>query len=115
MHCQWERSGQHLRAGVALYLNHSLWPFTALNSVLTQLWCNPECCLTAPIFHVGARMWSSTAGQDALPGHDKHHTDDLAGSLGLSCVRGASLEETLGEDSPLATNMPATPANRGAT
>jgi hypothetical protein len=39
-----------------------------------------------------------------------HHTDDLAGSLGLSCVRGASLEETLGEDSSLATSMPATPA-----
>jgi len=28
---------------VALYLNRRLWPFTALNSVLTQLWCNPEC------------------------------------------------------------------------
>ena len=26
-------------AVVALYLNRSLWPFTALNSVLTQLWC----------------------------------------------------------------------------
>ena len=38
-----------------------------------------------------------------------YHTDDLAGSLGLSCVRGASLEETLGENSPLATSMPATP------
>jgi hypothetical protein len=37
------------------------------------------------------------------------HTDDLARSLGLSCVRGASLEETLGENSPLATSMPATP------
>ena len=34
----------------------------------------------------------------------------LVGSLGLSCLRGASLEETLGEDSPLATSMPATPA-----
>jgi len=30
--------------------------------------------------------------------------------FGLSCVRGASLEETHGEDSPLATGMPATPA-----
>jgi hypothetical protein len=39
-----------------------------------------------------------------------HDTDDLAEWLGLSCVRGASLEETLGEDSPLATSMPATPA-----
>jgi hypothetical protein len=39
-----------------------------------------------------------------------HHTDDLAGSLGLSCVQGASLEQTLVEDSPLATSMPATPA-----
>src|SRR5271165_1193125 len=35
---------------------------------------------------------------------------DLAGSLGMSCVRGASLEEPLGENSPLATSMPATPA-----
>ena len=25
---------------VALYLNRRLLPFTALNSVLTQLWCN---------------------------------------------------------------------------
>jgi len=40
-----------------------------------------------------------------------HHTDDLAGSLGLSCVLGASLEEMLGEGSPLATTMPATPAS----
>jgi hypothetical protein len=32
----------------------------------------------------------------------------FAGSLGLSCVRGANLEETLGEDSPLAISMPAT-------
>src|SRR5271166_1694645 len=35
-----------------------------------------------------------------------------AGSLGLSCVRGASLEETVDEDSPLATSMPATPATQ---
>ncbi len=51
-------------------------------------------------------MWSSSAGQDARA----RHIDDLAGSLGPSCVRGASLEETLGEDSPLATSMPAIPA-----
>jgi hypothetical protein len=50
-------------------------------------------------FHVGARMWSQA----------------LAPMISLDrlvCrpVRGASLEETLGEDSPLATSMPATPA-----
>src|ERR1700722_1277780 len=67
---------------------------TVLKSVLTQLWCI-RVCLTAPIF---------TSARACV------HTDDLAGSLGLSCVRGASLEETLGEDSPLATSMPATPA-----
>jgi hypothetical protein len=33
----------------------------------------------------------------------------FAGSLVLSCVRGASLEQTLVEDSLLATSMPATP------
>ena len=60
-------------------------------------------------FHVAARMSSSSAGQDASEG-TTHHTDDFAGSLGLSCVLGASLEETLGEDSPLATGVPATPA-----
>ena len=66
-------------------------------------------CLTAPIF-TSARA----SGHQALAGTPSqcttHHTDDLAGSLGLSCVLGASLEEMLGEDSPLATSMPATPA-----
>jgi hypothetical protein len=38
-----------------------------------------------------------------------HHADDFAGSLGLSCVLGASLEVTLGEDSPLANT-----SDRGA-
>jgi hypothetical protein len=33
----------------------------ALNSVLMQHWCNPD-------FHVRARMRSSRADQDALPG-----------------------------------------------
>ena len=27
-------------ASVALYLNRRLWPFTALNSALTQFWCS---------------------------------------------------------------------------
>jgi hypothetical protein len=62
-------------------------------------------------FHVGARMWSSSDRQDALPGHD---TDDFAGSLGLSCVLGASLEETRGEDSPLAIQIAANTSDRGA-
>jgi len=43
-----------------------------------------------------------------------HHTDDFAGSLGLSCVLGASLEETLGEDSPLAIQIAANTSDRGA-
>ena len=63
-------------------------------------------CLTAPIFTSACACGDQSADQDALPGHDTH-TDDLAGSFGLSCVRGANLEKTLGEDSPLATSMPA--------
>ena len=39
-----------------------------------------------------------------------HHSDNLIGSLGLSCVRGANLEGTFGKDSPLATGIAATPA-----
>jgi hypothetical protein len=35
-------------------------------------------------------MWTSSAGENALQGHDT--PDGLAKSLGLSCVRGASLE-----------------------
>jgi hypothetical protein len=35
-------------------------------------------------------MWTSSAGENALQGHDT--PDDLVKSLGLSCVRGASLE-----------------------
>jgi hypothetical protein len=31
---------------VALYLNRRLWPFTALNLVLTQLWCTFGTCDT---------------------------------------------------------------------
>src|SRR5271166_3252079 len=31
---------------VALHLNRRLWPFTALNSVLTQLWCICGTCGT---------------------------------------------------------------------
>jgi DNA-binding transcriptional LysR family regulator len=66
-------------------------------------------CLAAPIFTsaraCGYQALARTPSQDTT-----HHAGDLAGSLDLSCVRGASLEETLGEDSPFATSMPATPA-----
>jgi hypothetical protein len=41
-----------------------------------------------------------------------HHTDCLAGSLGLSCLRGASLDETIGEDHRFAPIMPTAPATR---
>jgi hypothetical protein len=58
-------------------------------------------------------MSARACGHQALartPSQDTtHHADDLAGSLGLSCVLGASLEETLGENSSLATSMPETP------
>src|ERR1700693_2594419 len=39
-----------------------------------------------------------------------HHSDNLIGSLGLSCVRDANIEGTFGKDSPLATGIAATPA-----
>jgi len=93
----------------ALYLNRRLWPFTALNSVLTQLWCNPEWCLTAPISRRRAHVVNQSLARTPSQG-TTHHADDLAGTLALSCVLGASLGETLGEDSPFATSMPATPA-----
>src|SRR5271166_3374782 len=32
-------AGKHCQNDVELYLNRRLWPFTALKSVLTQLWC----------------------------------------------------------------------------
>ena len=77
---------------------------TVFKSVLTQLWCNPERCLTAPIFmsarHVVIKRWPGR-----YPRRTTHRTDDLAESLGLSCVRGANLE-----DSSLATGMPTIPA-----
>ena len=41
-----------------------------------------------------------------------HRGDDLAGSLGLLCIWGANLGETFGEDSPLATGIPAAPATQ---
>jgi hypothetical protein len=41
-----------------------------------------------------------------------HSGDDLAGSLGLLCIWGANLGEAFGEDSPLATVVPATPATQ---
>ena len=66
-------------------------------------------CLTAPIF-TSARACGHQALARTPSQGTTHHTDDLAGSLGLSCVLGASLEEMLGEDSPLATSLPATPA-----
>jgi len=69
-------------------------------------------CLTSADFRVGAYTWALARTPSQGP---THHTDDLAGSLGLLCVRGASFEETFGEDSPLATSMLATPASdRGA-
>src|SRR5271166_1940273 len=48
-------------------------------------------------FHVGARIWSSSAGQEALPGHD---TKPMISLDRLVCrAYGAqNLEETLGED-----------------
>ena len=65
-------------------------------------------CLTAPIFRSARACGHQALARTPSQG-TTHHTDDLAGSLGLSCVRGASVEETLGENSPLATSMPATP------
>src|SRR5271154_5051461 len=44
-----------------------------------------------------------------------HRGDDLAGSLGLLCIWAANLGETFGEDSPLATGVPATPATQTQT
>src|SRR5271166_1127034 len=85
-------------SGVAQYLNRFGLNFGAIPSVFNSA-----------DSHVGARIWSSALARTPSQG-TTHHTDDLAGSLGLSCVRAASLEETLGEDSPLATSMPATPA-----
>jgi hypothetical protein len=41
-----------------------------------------------------------------------HRGDDLSGSLGLLCIWAANLGETFGEDSPLATGVPATPATQ---
>src|SRR6202035_3835192 len=66
-------------------------------------------CITASLF-TSARACGHPALARTPSQGATHHTDDLSASLGLSCVRGASLEETLGEDSPLATIMPATPA-----
>ena len=51
------------------------------------------------------RALAGTSSQGAT-----HHSDNLIGSLGLSCVRGANLEGTFGKDSPLATGIAATPA-----
>jgi hypothetical protein len=42
--------------------------------------------------HIVIKRWPRRPSQGT-----PHYTNDLAGSLGLSCVRGASLEETLGE------------------
>jgi len=41
-----------------------------------------------------------------------HRRDDLAGPLGLLCIWGANFGETFGEDSPLASVVPATPATQ---
>jgi len=74
-------------------------------TVLTQLWCNPEQRRFSRRRACGHHALARTPSQGTT-----HHTDDLAASLGLSRVRGANLEGTLGEDSPFATSMPATPA-----
>src|SRR5271165_655003 len=66
-------------------------------------------CLTVSIFRSARACGDQALARTPWQGATQH-TDDLAGSLGLSCVRGASLEQTLVEDSPLATSMPATPA-----
>jgi hypothetical protein len=60
-------------------------------------------CLTAPIFTSARACGHQTLAKTRSQG-TTHHTDDLVGSLVLSCVLCASLEETLGEDSPLATS-----------
>src|SRR5271165_2995242 len=62
-------------------------------------------------FHGGG-----ACGHQALAGTSSegmpHRGDDLAGSLGLLCIWGANLGEAFGEDSPLATVVPATPATQ---
>jgi len=59
--------------------------------VLTQFWCNPV-CLTAQIF-TSARACRHQALARTPSQGTTHHTDYLAGSLGLSCVRGARTPE----------------------
>src|SRR3984957_2880927 len=53
------------------------------------------------------KRWPGTSSE-GMP----HRGDDLVGSLGLLCVWGTNLGETFGEDSPLATSIPATPATQ---
>jgi hypothetical protein len=53
------------------------------------------------------KRWPGTSSE-GMP----HRGDDLVGSLGLLCVWGTNLGETFGEDSPLATGIPATPATQ---
>jgi hypothetical protein len=65
---------------------------SVLKSVLTQLWCNPE-GVSQPRFslrraHIVIERWPGRS--EGTP----HHTNDLAGSLGLPCERGARRELT---------------------
>jgi hypothetical protein len=69
------------------------WCRTVLKSVLTATLVHSRVCLTAPIF-TSARACGHQALARTPSQATTHHIDDLAGSLGLSCVGGASLEET---------------------
>src|SRR5208283_1479258 len=66
---------------------------TVLKSVLTQLWCNPECVsqrrFSLRRAHIVIERWPGR------PPRARHTTPMIsAGSLGLSCVRGARRELT---------------------
>jgi hypothetical protein len=85
---------------------------SVLKSFLTQLWCNPDCFNSAD-FHVGAHVvmkrWPGS-----LP-RARHTTPMISlDHLVRRAHRGASLEETLGEDSPLAIQIAANNSDRGA-
>jgi hypothetical protein len=48
---------------VALHLNRRLWPFTALNSALTQFWCSLDTCGTFAGIDDKSVIWKRPANR----------------------------------------------------
>jgi hypothetical protein len=82
--------------------------YFVIKSVLTQLWCNPDCFNSAD-FHVGAHVVMKR-WQGRLPRGTAHHTDDFADHLVRCAYSAQALKRRSVKIHRSQSRLPPTPA-----